>query len=348
MRYIDFRSDTVTKPTEQMRAAMAAAEVGDDVFGDDPTVNRLQQTAATILGKEAALFVPSGTHGNQCAIMSHTHRGDAIVVGEGCHIQDHEAGAYAVLSGVSLSVAKAEGGIIDPLSVERLITDDSDVHVAKTGLVCVENAYSNGAVLPVSVMRDIYVCAKQKGIPVHLDGARLFNAAAALDVDVKVLTGYCDSVMCCLSKGLCSPMGSILAGSAEFIHKAKRNRKILGGAMRQVGVVAAAGIIALTEMTERLKVDHQNAKFLARQLSTIEGFEIDPQTVDINMVFYRSLLGDEFDKNIVSFMLQNGIKITSGHFGQYRMVTNNDVTTDDCIYAAEKLKQAAQQFKING
>ncbi len=345
MKYIDFRSDTVTKPTEEMRQAMAKAEVGDDVFGDDPTVNKLQQLAAKIVGKEAGLFMSSGTQGNQCAIMSHTRRGEAVIVGDQCHIMSHEAGAYAVLSGVSLSVATTKNGIIDPKSVEQLIADDSDLHVAKTGLICLENAYSNGVVTPLSVMKQVYETAKQNNIPVHLDGARLFNAAVSLGVDVKEIAKYCDTVTFCLSKGLCAPIGSILIGSNEFINTAKRYRKVLGGGLRQVGVLAAAGEIALTKMVTRLQDDHDNAKFLAEQLATIEGIEVFEQSVDINIVFFKSNLGECYDRNIETFMFENGIKITGGHSGIYRMVTNNDVSKQDCIFAVEKIKQAAQKFK---
>ena len=241
MAYIDLRSDTVTMPTEKMRQAMAQAEVGDDVYVDDPTVNRLEQTAAQVLGKEAALFLSSGTQSNQVAVMSWTKRGDEIIVSDSCHIYEHEVGAVAVLAGANMRTLHFEGGIPDAAMIEKAIRG-VDIHFPETALICMENALSNGRVVPLSVMEQVYQVGQRHKVPVHLDGARVFNAATALGVDVKQITQYCDSVSCCLSKGLCAPVGTVLAGSREFIAKARKNRKMLGGGMRQAGVIAAPAL----------------------------------------------------------------------------------------------------------
>lgn len=268
MRYIDLRSDTVTQPTQAMRDAMAAAVVGDDVFEDDPTLHELEAYAAERLGKEAALFVTSGMQGNACALLAHTRRGDCVVIDPHSHIADHEAGSYGQLSGVSLRFPRSVNGTMDPASVRACLTDDSDVQVAPATLVVMENAHSSGAVVSLDNMRAVYEAAHEKGVSVHLDGARLFNAAAALGVsDVRELTQYSDTVMCCLSKGLCAPVGSVLAGPKDLIWRARRARRILGGGLRQGGFLAAAGLIALRDMTERVQEDHENAAHLVREFA---------------------------------------------------------------------------------
>ena len=288
MHIINLRSDTVTQPTQAMREAMYRAEVGDDVMGDDPTINRLEKEAAEVLGKEAAMFVPSGTMGNQVSLMAHTQRGDAVISGEGYHIVSNEAGGHAVMSAVCANILPTIDGRMAPEDIQAALTDDSNVHIPQTGLISLENATSMGTVVPLSEMEEIYRIGQRAGIPVHLDGARLFNAATALGVDVKEITQYCDSVMCCLSKGLCAPVGSMVAGSKQFIHRARRHRKMLGGGMRQAGFLAAAGLIALHEMPKHLATDHANAKYLAGQLNQIEGFEVEMNHVDIDMVFFTT------------------------------------------------------------
>ena len=343
MKWIDLRSDTVTQPTQAMREAMFSAEVGDDVFGDDPTVVRLEALAAQMLGKEAALFVTSGTQGNAVSVMSHTRRGDAVVMGEHCHIFEHEAGAYVVLAGAVPSIAKDVNGVLCPDSVAALLTDDSDVQIAPTGLVCLENALSNGGVVPVENMRQIYQIAHAKGVPVHLDGARIFNAAAALGVEVKALTQHCDSVMCCLSKGLCAPAGSIVAGSAAFIHKARKWRKMLGGGLRQVGFLAAAGELSLREMTQRVAADHENAQYLAKGLAAVPGVHVESERVQINLLFYTVDWSAEKRSGLVAFMKERGIKITDILFGEYRMVTHNDITRADCDTVLAAMAEYAQR-----
>ena len=258
MRYIDLRSDTVTMPTEEMRKAMAEAEVGDDVYEDDPTVNRLQELAAEMVGKEAALFVPSGTFGNQLCVLTHTRRGDEVILGEDCHIVLHEVGGAAVIAGVQLRTLKSNNGMLDPADVEAAIRPGDDIHYPHTGLICVENAHGLGTAIPVNNLQAIKKIGEEHGIPVHMDGARIFNAAVALGVDAKEIAACADSVQFCLSKGLAAPVGSLVAGTKEFIEIARKNRKLMGGGMRQAGILAAAGIIALEKMTKRLHIDHEN------------------------------------------------------------------------------------------
>ena len=338
LRYIDLRSDTVTMPTEEMRKAMADAVVGDDVYGDDPTINKLEKLAAEMAGKEAAMFVPSGTMGNQIGVMTHTLRGDEVILGENSHIAVHEVGATAVLSGVQLRTIKSPDDILHPDAVKNAIRSD-DIHEPRTGLICMENALANGTVVPLDIMREVYNIAKENHIPVHLDGARLFNAATYLKVKASDITQYTDSVMFCLSKGLCAPVGSILAGSKPFIDKARKNRKLLGGGMRQAGILAAAGIIALEKMTKRLGEDHENAKYLAKRLLDIPGVELDMEKVQIDMVFFK-LDSSYIEPNIlVKKLFEKGIKISGPELGLYRFVTNNDVSKKDIEYLIDCMKE---------
>jgi len=341
LRYIDLRSDTVTQPTDEMREAMAKAIVGDDVYGDDPTVNLLEEKAAEYAGKEAALFVPSGTMGNQLAVMTHTKRGNEIIAEENCHIIQHEVGAVAILSSAMVRTIRGEKGVMNPQDVLNAIRGN-DIHYPETGLICMENALSNGTVVPLEVMKEIYTIARNHNIPVHLDGARLFNAAAYLGVDAAQITQYTDSVMFCLSKGLCAPIGSMLAGSKEFIEKARKNRKILGGGMRQAGILAAAGLIALEKMSKRLHIDHENAKYLAERLMSIPGIKLNYEDVQIDMVFFdMEETGISPDK-LVDELLKKGIKINGAEGGLMRFVTNNDVTREDIDYTVQCIKELVQ------
>ncbi|OGO79424.1 MAG: threonine aldolase [Clostridiales bacterium GWB2_37_7] len=334
MRYIDFRSDTVTIPTEEMRKAMAEAVVGDDVYGDDPTVIELETLAADLMGKEAAMFVPSGTMGNQLAIMTHTRRGDEIIVEESCHIVEHEVGAVAVLSGVNLRTVKGINSILQPKDVEAAIREE-DIHHPETTLICMENALSNGRVVPLENMQQIYHIAKKHNIAVHLDGARIFNAAAYLNVEAKDIAAYTDTVMFCLSKGLCAPIGSMVAGSKSFISKAKKNRKLIGGGMRQSGILAAAGLIALKDMTKRLHIDHENAKYLADKLSELPGVKVDKDSIHINMVFFTIDNLKMSDAEFIDKLYEKGIKANGAYRGVLRFVTNNDVARKDIDYAMD-------------
>jgi threonine aldolase len=284
---IDLRSDTVTKPTPEMRRAMAEAEVGDDVYAEDPTVNRLEQRAAEIFGREAAIFVPSGTMGNQIAIKLHTRPGQEIICEERGHIYNYEMAMLGWFSGCIARTLPAPNGILTWDLVKRWIAPKI-YYRAQTGLVSLENTHNmaGGSVYPQDVADEICDRAHEAGIPVHLDGARVFNAATALGKPVAEVTRKYDSVMFCLSKGLGAPVGSLLVGSRKFIDDARACRKALGGGMRQAGILAAAGLIALEKHTARLKEDHDNAKFLAQGLARIPGIKIDPATVRTNIVIF--------------------------------------------------------------
>lgn len=338
MRYIDLRSDTVTVPTEEMRQKMAIAPVGDDVYGDDPTINELEKLAAQIVGKEAALFVPSGTFGNQLALLTHTKRGDEVILEHNAHIVIHEVGAAAVIAGVQLRTIQGNNGAMDPKLVEKHIRPD-DIHMPRTSLICVEEAHGCGAVLPMENLKAIKEVADKYNLPVHMDGARVFNAAASLKVDVKEITKNCDTIMFCLSKGLCAPVGSMLAGSKEFIDIARKNRKLMGGGLRQAGILAAAGIVALEKMVGRLHIDHENAAYMSKKLSEIKGIKVDFSRRDINLVFFTIDEGMIEDKVLVDSFFDSGIKINGIEDGEYRFVTNNWVTKEDVDFTVNKLKE---------
>ena len=339
MRYIDIRSDTVTQPTQEMREAMYNAEVGDDVYEEDPTMKKLEKYAAEVIGKEDALFVPSGTFGNQLALFTHCERGNEVILDDSCHIVIHEVGASSVIAGVQLRTIKSQKGLMPPNEIKSKIRKgEEDLHFPSTGLICLENAHSNGRVVPLENMREIYKIAKEKNVPVHLDGARVFNAATYLKVDAKEITQYCDSVMFCLSKGLCAPVGSILAGSKEFIQKAKKKRKLMGGGLRQAGFLAAAGLVALEKMRFRLKEDHENAKYLGEKLSKIPEIFVNLEDIHINMVFFKINKETE-GKNIESFFLKKGIKINPPENGEFRFVTNYWVSRKDIEYIVETMRE---------
>lgn len=337
MNFIDLRSDTVTMPTAEMREAMANALVGDDVYQDDPTVNKLEEISAQMLGMDAALFVPSGTFGNQLAIFTHAKRGQEVIVGKDNHIVVHEVGASAVIAGVQLRTIETDNGKMDPYVIEKSIRAD-DIHEPETGLICVENAHGVGTVMPLDNLRTIKSIAEKHSIPVHMDGARLFNAATALNVDVKEITSCADSVMFCLSKGLAAPIGSILAGEKKFIESARKKRKLMGGGMRQAGIIAAAGIIALEKMTSRLKEDHDNAKYFAEELSKIPGINVKLDRLDIDMIFFE--LSDEVisSKKLVQELYEKNIKINGIDNGEYRFVTHVGITRKDIDYVIKCIK----------
>ncbi len=339
---MDFRSDTVTKPTEEMRKAMFEAEVGDDVYGDDPTVNELEKLAADLLGKDAALFVPSGTFSNQLAIMTHTRRGDEVIVLEDSHILLHEAGAAGLLSGVNLRAARSYIGDYDLNELKRLYRED-DIHHPVTSLICLENAHGNGKVIDLLHMKEVYEFANSRDVSVHLDGARIFNAATFLGEDVKEIAKYADSVSMCLSKGLCSPVGSILLGDKDFIKKARRNRKKMGGALRQAGVLAACGIVSLEKMTKRLYEDHDNANYFALLADEIEEIEIEWDRCDINMIFFKSSLDLELEEELA----KRDILINPQEFGEYRIVMHNGITREnvDCLIIA--IKEIIGEYRGN-
>ena len=337
--FIDLRSDTVTKQPEFMKEAMFKAEVGDDVYGDDPTIIKLENLAAEIIGKEAALFVPSGTFGNQLALFTHCKRGSEVILADSNHIIAHEVGASSIIAGVQLRSIDSNNGVIKPNEIEKRIRfEDEDIHFPSTSLICVENAHSSGNVLSLGEMDEIYTVAKKYNLPVHLDGARVFNASASLNVDVKEITKYCDSIMFCLSKGLCAPVGSVLAGSKEFIAKARKKRKLMGGGLRQAGFLAAAGIVALNDMTKRLNEDHENAKLLASELNKLPEINVNLDNVKINMVFFSFKDNSIDTKNLVKFFLENNIKINDAENGLMRFVTHYWVTKDDIYKIIHTMK----------
>ncbi len=331
---IDLRSDTVTRPTPAMYEAMVKAPLGDDVYGDDLTVNELEALAAEVMGKEAALFVCSGTMGNQLAIMTHTSPGQEIITALDSHVIQHEAGAHARLSGVSAMIVDTQGGTLTPEDVYRAVRTP-DLHHPVTRLVCLENALGNGEVVSLEQMTATAQAAHQAGLMVHLDGARIFNAAAALGVDVKALVKDADSVMFCLSKGLCAPVGSMLCGSREFIDRARKNRKILGGGLRQAGVLAACGLISIQQMTTRLHEDHENARALAEALSVNDKVSIDMDSLHINMVWAGIPSVVQDDAAFVAYMKEHGVLINGQMGGLYRFVTHHDVSRADVRKAAD-------------
>lgn len=324
MDYIDLRSDTVTKPTPEMREAMAEAEVGDDVYGDDPTVNQLQEKAADMLGKEAALFVPSGTMGNLLALLVHCSRGEEVIVGDKSHIYVNEAGGMAALGGVyPHPISNQKDGTLRLDDIRASIQPD-DSHRTITRLICLENTQNicGGVPLSVEYTAQVGQIASEHGLKFHIDGARIFNAAAALDVDVKQLVAPADSVMFCLSKGLVAPVGSMLVGSQDFIARAHRLRKMLGGGMRQVGVVAAAGLVSLETMTGRLKQDHARAEILFEGLKQVPGLRLEA-VPSSNMVYFD--LEDQIkltENQIIAEMKKHGVLVDWSAPRQFRLVTH--------------------------
>ncbi len=339
MEFIDLRSDTVTKPTPEMREAMAKAEVGDDVFGDDPTVNCLQEMAAERMGKEAALFVPSGTMGNLAALLSHCQRGDEVIIGQMNHSFLYEAGGLSVLGGISsYQLRNQPDGSLVPEEVEAAIRPD-DPHDPITRLVCLENTHNRcgGTVQTVEYMRRIAKLAHDHGLKVHLDGARIFNAAAALNVRARDIADPVDSVTFCLSKGLSAPVGSVLCGERAFIRKAQRARKLLGGGMRQAGILAAAGIVALEKMVARLAEDHVRARNLAAGLRQNDCIVLDTDAPATNMVFFNLAPHARLSApEICERLKPEGILVSASGERRFRLVTHcwiDDAAVDKAVAA---------------
>ena len=337
-RCIDLRSDTVTQPTSKMREAMMYAEVGDDCAGEDPTVNRLQSLAAKLLGKQAALFVPTGTMGNNVAVLTHTNAGNTIILDSEAHIYYYECGAISALGGVMPITINSDDGCPDPDQVEFYLQRDP-IRFPKIGLICLENTHNRrgGRAVPLEQMKDMQSVAIQYEVPVHLDGARIFNAAHALDTQVKDIADCADSVSFCLSKGLSAPVGSLLVGSSDFIENAIQVRRRLGGGMRQSGVIAAAGIIALTEMTDRLVEDHENAQYLAKELAEIDSLELDQTDFDTNMVVVNVQKVGMTAPEFVKIAREHDIRISYLDQDRIRLVTNCDVNRENIEYAADIL-----------
>lgn len=337
-QYIDLRSDTVTRPTPAMRRAMFEAPVGDDVFGDDPTVIRLQEIAAETLGMEAALFLPSGTQSNLCALLSHCQRGDEYIVGQDAHTYKLEAGGGAIVGSIQPQPLDfSPDGTLD-LSVVAANIKPDDPHFVRTRLLCLENT-QNGKVLPVDYLRETRAFATQHGLGLHLDGARVFNASVNLGMPVSDISQYFDSVSVCLSKGLCAPVGSVLCGSKDFIKTAHRWRKMLGGGLRQAGVLAAAGIVALTEQVELLARDHQNAALLAEGLKDVDELDIDFGAIQTNMIFAETEAGTL--PELIQRMKDRGVLI-HGFKDTLRLVTHHDFRRDNIDFVVNAFQDAFQ------
>lgn len=340
---IDLRSDTVTRPTEEMRKAMYEAEVGDDVYGEDPTVNRLEALAADLFGKEAALFVTSGTQGNQLAVLAHCFPGQEIILEAESHIFLYEAGAVSALAGVQTRTISGTKGQMDPEQIERAIREPN-IHHPVTGLICLENTHNKagGRVLPLSYLKEVKNIATRHQIPIHLDGARIFNASVATGVAPRMWGEQVDSIQVCLSKGLSAPVGSLLIGSKQLIEKARIWRKRLGGGMRQVGVLAAPGIIALTQMVERLAEDHHHAKKLAIGLSEIKGISVDVESVETNIILVNITATGLTNTEFLQRLKSQGI--LAGGFGEgiIRFVTHREISSTDIEKTLMGVQKALQ------
>lgn len=332
---IDLRSDTVTRPSDAMRLAMSRAEVGDDVYGDDPSVNLLEQEAAELSGKEAALFLPTGTQANLVALLTHCQRGEEYIVGQKAHNYLFEAGGAAVLGSIQPQPIDAAADGTLPLGVVASVIKPDDVHFARTKLLCIENTH-NGKVLPLDYLQQAWVFTREKGLALHVDGARIMNAAVALNVPLSTLTQYCDTLTICLSKGLGAPIGSLLCGSAEYIKQARRWRKMVGGGMRQAGILAEAARYALLNNVERLREDHDNAQWLANALSAI-GVEVMAPGAQTNMLFLKVPAHEA--AQLGGWMKERGVLMSAGPVT--RIVTHLDVSRSDL----EKLVSLWKEFK---
>ena len=343
MKTIDLRSDTVTLPSPEMREAIYKADLGDDVFGEDPTTNRLEQMAAERMGKEAAMMVVSGTMANLVCTLSHCRRGEEVILGDRSHTFLYEAGGMSALGGVHPhTIPNQPDGTLRLEDIEAAIRGDN-VHFPRTRLICLENTHNrcHGSALTVEYMEAVAELAKKRGLLVHLDGARIYNAAVALGVNVKEIARHADSVVFCLSKGLSAPVGSLVCGSAAFVAEARRNRKVLGGGMRQCGIIAAAGITAMEDMTERLAEDHDNARRLAEGIARIQGLSIDPEKVQTNIVYFdlasEKLTTEDFSKRLID----RGVKVIQTGPVRFRAVTHYGIGAGDIDLALEALSKAA-------
>jgi threonine aldolase len=343
MRMIDLRSDTVTLPSPAMREAMYHADLGDDVFGEDPTVNRLQEMAAQKMGKEAALFVASGTMGNLVSVLTHCLRGDGVILGDQSHILLNEAAGSAALGGAYLrAVPNRPNGTIELAQIERVVPVE-DIHHPRMKLVCLENThnYCNGSALDAGYTAQVAELAHRHGLQLHLDGARIFNAAIALGVPARELAAPADSVMFCLSKGLSCPVGSLVCGSVDFIERARRTRKMVGGGMRQAGVLAAAGIVALEQMIDRLQEDHDNARILVKGIAEIPGLSPDPQPVQTNIVFFDYREQGMTAEQFVQALEEAGVRMLALGPGRLRAVTHYGIARSDVEEALRTMRRVA-------
>jgi len=343
--FVDLRSDTLTQPTPEMREAMARAEVGDDVWGEDPTVQRLEGLAARRLGKPAGLFVTSGTQGNLISVLTHTRPGQEIVVDFDSHVFNNEVAGAPVIGQVQMRPTKTERGFLTPEQVRDALRP-ANIHVPTTGLVCVENTHNRhgGTCCTPEEIAAVAAVAHEAGVPVHLDGARLFNAAVALGRPAAEFARHVDSVTFCISKGLSAPVGSVICGSAEFIERARRWRKMLGGGMRQVGVLSAAGIVALERMVDRLAEDHVNARRLAEGLAKLPGLRIDLASVQTNIVIVRVERGAAATEDLVKGCAARKVKVHAMGPAAIRCVTHKDVDAEDISRALEAFRELTSRW----
>lgn len=343
MQFFDFRSDTTTHPTEKMRRAMANAEVGDDVYGEDPTVNALEQKAAAMLGKEQGLYVTSGTMGNLLAVLAHCARGDEAIMGTQGHTFLHEAGGVSALGGVVIhTIPNQADGTLSLTDLENALRNPEDVHEPISKLVIIENTqnFCGGVPIGLEYTESVAAFAREHGLLLHLDGARIFNAAVALGLPASKLVAPVDSITFCLSKGLCAPVGSVLCGDAAFVGKARRLRKMLGGGMRQAGIIAAAGIVALDEMVDRLAEDHHRAAVLGDGLRSMAKVHLTKNSPQTNMVFFK--LDESVGLSVSQFldaMKQEGVLLMDSGPAEYRMVTHNDITDKAIEVALDAFKK---------
>lgn len=330
---IDLRSDTVTLPSPAMREAMYRAELGDDVVSEDPTVNRLEALAAELTGKEAAVLAVSGTMGNLISLLSHCQRGDEAILGDQSHIFNYEAGGASVLGGIAFHpVATGRLGDLPVAALEQAIRPAAtNAHFAPAGVICLESTHNRcgGTILPSAYFRAVRALAEHHGIPIHLDGSRIFNATIALGCDVREFTAQVESVQFCLSKGLAAPVGSLVCGSREFIARARRWRKMVGGGMRQAGIIAAAGIVALTEMIDRLAEDHDTARILAEGIADLPGMQLDRATVQTNIVIFGPQTLPPEGPSFAQALARAGVQIGDIGGGRFRAVTHYGITRDD-------------------
>lgn len=337
MYKIDLRSDTVTKPSKEMREAIFNAEVGDDVFGEDPTVKKLQDKCAEISGKDKALYVTTGCLGNQLAIKGHTKQGDEVICESESHIFHYETSAPSIISNVQLHTVNGINGVMNPEDI-KIAVRSNEYYFPKTTLICIENTHNRagGTIQPLENLKEIYEFAKDNGIKLHIDGARIFNAAAATGIALKEYAQYCDSISFCFSKGLGAPVGSVLCGEKDFIDTAHKWRKILGGGMRQSGIIAAAALYALENNVERLKDDHEKAKYFAEEISKIDGFNINLDNVQTNIVVFS--YSKKSKKDLINLLESNGVRISSGSYENLRAVFHLDVTFEEVKKSIEIIK----------
>ncbi len=339
-QFIDLRSDTVTRPSKRMRDAMANAEVGDDVFGEDPTVNKLQETVSTLLGKESALFVPSGCMSNQLALKAHTEMGDEVIMEQDAHMFNYETAAPSIMSAVQVKTIPGVRGVFRAEELPQHIRP-AIYYMPRTRVICIENTHNRagGAIFPIEEIKKISAFCKERGILFHLDGARLWNASVATGIPMNEWAQYFDSVSVCFSKGLGAPVGSAICGSREFVTRAHKWRKVFGGGMRQSGIIAAGALYAVQNNVERLKEDHEKAKYFSQELSKIKSFEIDLESVQTNIVLVDVQKTGKTPQEIILLLKEQGVLISVGTFTKFRALMHLDVTMEQVKFSAEKFKQ---------